>query len=158
MGDATEKEGTIMDLSKKEYDQLLKQKSPNSPLGKNMVWAFVIGGLICVVGQGVINLWKSAGLNESDAAGATSIVMIFLGALLTGLGWYDKLAKHAGAGTIVPITGFANAIVAPAMEFKSEGYVLGLAAKMFVIAGPVLVYGITASIIYGLAILGLGIW
>lgn len=146
-----------MDLSKKEYDALLKQKSPNSPLGKDMLWAFMIGGLICVVGQAILNLWKGAGLAEADAANATSIAMIFLGALLTGLGWYDKLAKHAGAGTIVPITGFANAIVAPAMEFKSEGLVLGMAAKMFVIAGPVLVYGITASIAYGLIVLAFGL-
>lgn len=146
-----------MDLSKREYDAMLKQKSPNSPLGKDMVWAFVVGGLICVVGQGVTNLWKALGLSEADAATATSVAMIFLGALFTGLGWYDKLAKHAGAGTIVPITGFANAIVAPAMEFKSEGLVLGMAAKMFVIAGPVLVYGITASIAYGLIVLAFGL-
>lgn len=146
-----------MKLTKSEYDSLLKQKSPNSPLLKNMVWAFIIGGLICTVGQAVSNLWKAAGMDEANAAAATSITMIFLGALLTGLGWYDKLAKHAGAGTIVPITGFANAIVAPAMEFKSEGLVLGLAAKMFVIAGPVLVYGITASVAYGLIVLAMGL-
>lgn len=147
-----------MELSKQEYDALLKSKSPNSPLGKNLVWAFVIGGLICTIGQAVSNGWKALGLPEADAAAATSITMVFFGALLTGLGLYDKLAKHAGAGTIVPITGFANAIVSPAMEFKSEGLVLGLAAKMFVIAGPVLVYGISASVLYGLilCLLGMG--
>lgn len=109
-----------MHVSKDEYDALLKQKSPNSPILKDILWAAVIGGLICTAGQGILNLYKMAGLPEKDAATATSITLIFLGALLTGLGWYDKLAKHAGAGTIVPITGFSNAVVAPALEFKSE--------------------------------------
>ncbi|MCB6366096.1 stage V sporulation protein AC [Intestinibacillus massiliensis] len=141
-----------MHVSKDEYDALLKQKSPNSPILKDILWAAVIGGLICTAGQGILNLYKMAGLPEKDAATATSITLIFLGALLTGLGWYDKLAKHAGAGTIVPITGFSNAVVAPALEFKSEGLVLGMAAKMFTIAGPVLVYGISASVVYGLVV------
>lgn len=146
-----------MHISKEEYRAMLEEKSPNSPLVKDILWAAVIGGLICTGGQGVLNLWKTAGLTELDAATATSITLIFIGALLTGLGWYDKLAKHAGAGTIVPITGFANAITAPAMEFRSEGLVLGLAAKMFAIAGPVLVYGITASVIYGLLLVFFGV-
>lgn len=141
-----------MHVSKLEYGTMLKEKSPNSPLVKDMIWAASVGGLICTVGQAILTLWKMAGQSEQDAATLTSITLIFLGALLTGLGWYDQIAKHAGAGTIVPITGFSNAIVAPALEFKSEGLVLGLAAKMFTIAGPVLVYGITASVIYGLVI------
>lgn len=144
-------------MTDQEYAALLKEKSPNSPLWKDILWAVIIGGLICTLGQGIINLWKTMGLDEEAAAAATSITLIFLSALTTGLGWYDKLAKHAGAGTIVPITGFANAITAPAMEFRSEGLVLGLAAKMFAIAGPVLVYGITASVIYGLLLVFFGV-
>lgn len=144
-------------MTDQEYAALLKEKSPNSPLWKDILWAVIIGGLICTLGQGIITLWKTMGLDEEAAAAATSITLIFLSALTTGLGWYDKLAKHAGAGTIVPITGFANAITAPAMEFRSEGLVLGLAAKMFAIAGPVLVYGITASVIYGLLLVFFGV-
>lgn len=139
-------------VSQKEYQTTLQKHSPNSPLFKNIVWAFCVGGLICTLGQGILNLWKMSGISEPQAASATSITLIFLGALFTGFGWYDKLAKHAGAGTIVPITGFSNAIAAPAIEFRSEGLVLGLAAKMFVIAGPVLVYGISASVVYGLLV------
>ncbi|MCG8501566.1 MAG: stage V sporulation protein AC [Firmicutes bacterium] len=137
-------------FTQKEYQKYVQKKSPNSPIIKNVIMAFVIGGLICVVGQIISNYFKSRGLSTEDVAGATAISMIFLGALLTGLDIYDGLAKYAGAGTIVPITGFANAIVSPAMEFKSEGYVLGMGAKMFVIAGPVLVYGITASVVVGI--------
>ncbi len=141
-----------MQISKTAYQTLLQEKSPNSPLLRDLVWAFCIGGLICAGGQGILNLWKTAGMAPPQAASAASIVLICLAALFTGFGWYDKLAKHAGAGTIVPITGFANSIAAPAMEFRSEGLVLGLGAKMFVIAGPVLVYGISASIVYGIVI------
>ena len=127
-----------------------------SPLGKNMLWAFAVGGGICALGQGILVFWQMAGLDESDAGTAVSITLIALSALLTGLHVYEKLAKHAGAGTLVPITGFSNSVAAPALEFKSEGLVLGTAAKMFTIAGPVLVYGISASIVYGvvLAIFG----
>lgn len=139
-----------MHVSKDSYDAMLKAKSPNSPIVKDVIWAALVGGLICVIGQWITNLWKAAGQPDEQAAALTSITLILIGALLTGIGWYDKLAKHAGAGTIVPITGFSNAIVSPALEFKSEGLVLGLAAKMFTIAGPVLVYGITASVLYGL--------
>ena len=140
-----------MKYSQQEYQDYLNQKSPNSKLGKNMIWAFIIGGLICVIGQAFFDWYsKALKLGEEDARTAVSITMIFLGALFTGLNLYQKLAKHAGAGTLVPITGFANAIVSPAMEFKREGLVLGLAAKMFVIAGPVLVYGITASVAVGI--------
>lgn len=112
-----------------------------------MLWAFLVGGAICTVGQGILELYQNRlGLEEQQARTAVSVTMIFLGALLTGLDIYCKIGKYAGAGTLVPITGFANAIVSPAMEFKKEGLVLGLASKMFVIAGPVLVYGITASV------------
>ena len=145
-----------MKLDKQKYQQMLEQKSPNSPLWKDCLKAFLVGGAICTVGEGVSNFWQSRGLETADAAAATAITMVFLGALLTCLHLYEKLAKHAGAGTIVPITGFANAIVSPAMEFKSEGLVLGVGAKLFVIAGPVLVYGISASVLYGLALLLMG--
>lgn len=139
-----------MDMTNKEYGAYVNSKSKPSPLGKNLVWAFVTGGLICTGGQALLNLYRWAGMNESGAATAVSMTLIFLAALFTGLGWFDKIAKRAGAGTLVPITGFANAVVAPALEFKSEGLVMGMSAKMFVIAGPVLVFGISASIIYGL--------
>lgn len=139
-----------MKLNRTEYQQMLKKESPPSPLGKDMLWAGVIGGLICTVGEAVSTFYQARGLDTEAAATATAITMVFLGALLTGLHVYDKIAKLAGAGTLVPITGFANAIVSPAMEFKSEGLILGLAAKLFAIAGPVLVYGISASVIYGL--------
>ena len=138
-----------MKLSKAEYQRMLEKRSPNSPLVVDVLWAGLIGGAICVVGQAASNYYQSRGLDVDSAAGATSITMILLGALLTAVHLYDKLAKRAGAGTIVPITGFANAIVSPAIEFKSEGFVLGLAAKMFAVAGPVIVYGVTASVIYG---------
>ena len=139
-----------MKLSKAEYQRMLKKRSPDSPLAVDVLWAGLIGGAICVVGQAVSNYYQSRGMDTDGAAGATSITMIFLGALLTAFHLYDRLARRAGAGTIVPITGFANAIVSPAIEFKSEGFVLGLAAKMFAVAGPVIVYGVSASVIYGL--------
>lgn len=138
-----------MKLSRTEYQQMLEKESPPSPLGRDMLLAGLIGGLICTVGQAVSDFYRARGLDTDQSAAATAITMVFLGALLTGLHLYDKIAKYAGAGTIVPITGFANAIVSPAMEFKSEGLVLGLAAKLFTIAGPVLVYGISASVVYG---------
>ncbi|BDF72259.1 stage V sporulation protein AC [Oscillospiraceae bacterium] len=139
-----------MDMTNKEYGAYVNSKSKPSPLWKNLLWAFVTGGLICTGGQGLLNLFRWAGMNENAAATAVSMTLIFLSALFTGLGLFDNLAKHAGAGTLVPITGFANAVVSPALEFKSEGMVMGMSAKMFVIAGPVLVFGISASIIYGL--------
>ena len=137
-------------VTKKEYQKMTEQKSPNSPLFKNMIWAFLVGGAICTIGQVILNIFKYYGLDELDASSATSVTLIFLGALFTGLKIYDNLAKHAGAGTLVPITGFANSIVSPALEYKSEGFILGMSAKMFTIAGPVLVFGISASILYGL--------
>ena len=127
-----------MKLDKQTYQKLLERKSPNSPLWRDCLLAFLIGGAICTVGEGVRQMWLSRGLDTEDTAAATAITMVFLGALLTCLHLYEKIAKYAGAGTIVPITGFANAIVSPAMEFKSEGLILGLGAKLFVIAGPVL--------------------
>ena len=138
-----------MKVSKQDYGELVKELSPNSPMGKDLFHAFWIGGTICTIGQVVMNFWTGFGLGKDDAGAATCVVMVFLGALLTALSLYDNIAKHAGAGTLVPITGFANAVVSPAVEFKSEGFILGMAAKMFTIAGPVIVYGVLASVGYG---------
>ncbi|MEA4895766.1 MAG: stage V sporulation protein AC, partial [Oscillospiraceae bacterium] len=129
-------------MSKEEYGAYIKKVSPNSKLLPNMVKAFLIGGAICCVGQAILAMYSSAGLSKEFASTATSITLVFLGALLTGLGIYDDIAKHGGAGTLVPITGFANAVVSPALEFKTEGFVTGTGAKMFIISGPVIVYGI----------------
>lgn len=140
-----------MKLSDKEYGEYLKEKSPNSKLAKDVCLAFLTGGIICIIGQAFFDLYtKFFAMTEDLSRTAVSVTMILIGALLTGMNVYGKIAKHAGAGTIVPITGFANAIVSPAMEFKKEGLVLGLAAKMFTIAGPVLVYGISSSAVVGL--------
>lgn len=133
-----------------KFQKQVDQATPKPPLLKNIVWAFVVGGLICTFGQFIMNTFTDFGLSKKDAAGATGAVLIFLSAFFTGLGIYDELGKRAGAGSIVPITGFANSIVAPAMEFKREGYVFGIGAKMFVIAGPVLVYGMLTAFIIGL--------
>ena len=121
-----------------------------SPWLKNIIWAFLVGGAICMLGQWILNTAENMGIPKEDSGCISSVTLIFLSGLFTGLGLFDKLAKHAGAGTLVPITGFANAVISPAMEFKTEGYVLGLGAKMFVIAGPVIVYGISSSILCGL--------
>lgn len=139
-------------MTAKEYQDWNKKICPKSKSYINIPMAFLVGGLICVLGQAVLNLGLYYGLEKDVASGTASISLIFLSALLTGLNCYDNLAKHAGAGTLVPITGFANAMVAPAMEFKTEGLILGLGAKMFSIAGPVIVYGVGASILYGLII------
>lgn len=133
----------------KEYQEYVKNKIPKPNYLKNCLWAFFVGGGICTVAQVIYNLLEDSGLSETDSGTVTVIIMIFLGAFLTGLGVYDKLGKKSGAGSIVPITGFANSIVSPAMEFKTEGYVLGVAAKMFSVAGPVLVYGFGSSVIIG---------
>ena len=138
-----------MDMTNQEYGRYVSQKAKPSPLWKNLLWAFVTCGAICTLGQVLRNLYERLGLSGDDAGTAVSVTLIFLSALLTGLGLFDKLAKHAGAGTLVPITGFANAVVSPALEFKCEGLVMGVGAKMFVIAGPVLAYGISASVLYG---------
>lgn len=136
-------------VSQKQYDKMVKKSSPNSKTFMNCIKAFLIGGLICAVGQGFMNLYIFLGLDEKSAKTLTSITLIFLGILLTAIGVYDKIARHAGAGTLVPITGFANSMSSPAIEFKAEGFITGLGAKLFIIAGPVIVYGISASIIYG---------
>lgn len=136
--------------SEEQYQKKVDQVTPKPPLLKNLLWAFVVGGLICTLGQFILNYFVDLGLSKKDAAGAAGAVLIFLSAFFTGLGVYDELGKRAGAGSIVPITGFANSIVAPAMEFKREGYVFGIGAKMFVIAGPVLVYGMLTAFIIGL--------
>lgn len=138
-----------MKISSMQYGDLVKEYSPNSHTLVDMCNAFWTGGLICVLGQLILNGWGLTGLSEELSATATSMTLVFLGALLTGIGLYDRFAKVAGAGTIVPITGFANSVVSPAMEFKTEGFVMGMSAKMFTIAGPVLVYGLSASVIYG---------
>lgn len=141
-----------MNMSNQEYANYIKQKMPKSPIGVNMLKAFIIGGLICCVGQGLLDAFGSLGLSEDNSATAECISMVFLGAFLTGLGLYDKLAKHGGAGTLVPITGFSNAVASPALEFRTEGLVTGTASKIFTIAGPVIVYGVGASVIYGLVL------
>ena len=142
-----------MDMTNQDYGKLVNDRSKPSPMGKNLVWAFLVGGAICTIGQGLSNLYQSWGLDKDQAGTAVSVTLIFAAALLTGLGCFDKLAKRAGAGTLVPITGFANAMVSPALEFKSEGLITGTAAKLFVVAGPVLGFGISASVIYGLILL-----
>ena len=136
-------------MTQKQYAKLVQQISPNSPVGKDCLMAFLVGGLICLLGQCCITLYTSLGLPKEDAGTAASMSLVALSALLTGLSLYDDLAKAAGAGTLVPITGFANAISAPAVEFKTEGFILGVGAKMFTIAGPVIVYGLAASVVYG---------
>lgn len=135
-----------------EYLKMSQNASPNSPIIKNVIMAFIFGGTICTIGQVLLNIYKMCGMETQDARAGVSVTLIALGAILTTLRVYDNIAKVAGAGTLVPITGFANSIVAPAIEFKSEGHVMGIGAKMFIIAGPVLVFGITASIVYGLII------
>ena len=142
-----------MDLTPQEYQQYVKQRAQKSPLVKDVVLAFVIGGLICVLGQLIQNGWAAAGLNQEDAGTATSCSLVALSALLTGLNLYNKIARFGGAGTLVPITGFANAVVSPAIDFKSEGIVTGMAAKMFLVAGPVIVFGTLASVVYGVVLM-----
>lgn len=139
-----------MKITANEYGEMAKKASPNTKSYKTIPLAFLIGGLICSFGQLLTNLYLDLGMNQDTASAVTSITLIFIAALLTGLNLYNKIAKLAGAGTLVPITGFSNSVVSPALEFKSEGYILGLGAKLFVISGPVIVYGITASVAYGL--------
>ncbi len=135
--------------TKEQYAKITEEVSPPSPVVKNCFRAFLFGGLICTLGQGFFKLYSFLGLDETSARSFVSITLIFLSALLTCLGVYDKIAKHAGAGTLVPITGFANAMVSPAMEFKREGIITGLGVKMFFVSGPVIVFGISCSVIYG---------
>jgi stage V sporulation protein AC len=139
-----------IDMTEKQYGKLVDELSPKSPMGWDCVAAFVVGGAICTLGQVLINLYTQFGMEKQDASTAASMSLVVLSALFTGLSLYDNLAKYAGAGTLVPITGFANSIAAPAVEFKTEGFILGVGAKMFTIAGPVIVYGVSASVVYGI--------
>ncbi len=139
-----------MDMNREKYKQYAEQHMPRSRAGRNMLRAFVTGGLICTVGEALSRFYSSRGLDEETASTAVAVTLIVLGAALTAFGVYDRLAKFGGAGTLVPITGFANAVTAPALEFKTEGKITGTAAKMFVIAGPVIVYGVSAGAVYGL--------
>lgn len=141
---------SYFNMSKEAYGAYVKKKSPNSKIFPNLIKAFLVGGLICCIGQAILSLYTMLIIDKELSATLTSISLVFIGALLTGLGIYDKIAKIGGAGTLVPITGFANAVVAPALEFKTEGFVTGTGAKMFIISGPVIVYGISASVLYGL--------
>lgn len=136
-------------MKNSDYKTYVDKMTPNSPMLKDLIWAFCVGGIICTIGQAFFNLYEYLGISEECVPMLTSSTMVLLSALFTGFGIYDNIAKHAGAGTIVPITGFANAITSPALEFKSEGYILGLAVKMFTVAGPVLVYGITSGFFAG---------
>jgi len=137
-------------VTEKEYGKLVQELAPKSPIKKDCINAFWIGGLICVLGQLAINGYTALGLEKQDASTAASMSLVVLSALLTGFSLYDNIAKYAGAGTLVPITGFANSIASPAIEFKTEGFILGVGAKMFTIAGPVIVYGVSASVVYGI--------
>lgn len=142
-----------MEMTPQEYQQYVQSMAKKSPIVKDTLLAFVIGGAICVLGQLIQNGWAAAGLGKQAAGTATSCTLVFLSALLTGLNLYNKIARYGGAGTLVPITGFANAVVSPAIDFKSEGFITGMAAKMFLVAGPVIVFGTIASVLYGIAIL-----
>ena len=138
-----------MDMTPKEYQDYVAKKQKKSPIVKDTVLAFLIGGAICVLGQGIQELWTAAGLDRESAGTATSVSLVFLSILLTGLNLYNKIGRFGGAGTLVPITGFANAVASPAIDFKAEGIVTGMAAKMFVVSGPVIVFGTVASVVYG---------
>lgn len=139
-----------MNITPQMYSEMTKQASPKSNAKVNISIAFVTGGGICVIGQILLNIFEAAGLEKTSASAWTSIILVTASAICTGLGWYEKLAKHAGAGTLVPITGFSNAISSSAIEAKSEGFILGVGAKIFTIAGPVILYGLSASVIYGI--------
>ena len=147
-----------MDMNNQQYNQYVSAKADPSPLWKDCLWAFCVGGAICAGGQGLLALYQSWGADQEDAAAWVSISLIFLASLLTGLGVFDSIAKRAGAGTLVPITGFSNAMVSPALEFKSEGFITGTASKLFTVAGPVLAYGISASVVYGIILYIVGLF
>ena len=142
-----------MKMTKEEYQRYVAQKAQKSPIVKDTACAFLIGGGICVIGQAILNLAKGQGLDQTAAGTVTTICLVGLSALLTGMNLYNKLARFGGAGTLVPVTGFANAVVSPAIDFKAEGFVTGMAAKMFLVAGPVLVFGTVAAAIYGVILL-----
>ena len=145
-----------METTPEKYQQYVRQKQKKSPLAKDLALAFLIGGLICVVGQLILNGWSELGLAKDDAATATSVTLVFLSVLATALGLYHRLARYAGAGTLVPITGFANAVASPAIDFRAEGLITGTAVRMFTVAGPVIVFGTAASAVYGLVLWLLG--
>ena len=138
-----------MEMTPQEYQKYVQSMAKKSPIVKDVFLAFVIGGAICVLGQLIQNGWAAAGLSKQASGTATSCTLVFLSALLTGLNLYNKIARYGGAGTLVPITGFANAVASPAIDFKSEGLITGMGAKMFIVAGPVIVYGVAASALYG---------
>lgn len=139
-----------MRISNKQYDEMVKKASPNSPIILDCIKAFLIGGAICCFGQLLFYIFRKSGMSLDESRSLVSITLIIITAILTGIGVFDKIAKHAGAGTIVPITGFANSVVSPAMEFKSEGFIMGTGASIFKVAGPVILYGTTAASLYGL--------
>ena len=147
-----------MKMSQREYNEYVNSKAGPSPIWKNCLWAFCSGGLICVLGQGLLNWYQALGQPRETAGTLVSVSLIVLSAALTGLGWFDSIARHTGAGTLVPITGFANAMVSPALEFKSEGLILGTGARLFTVAGPVLAYGISASVVYGAVLAAARLW
>ena len=147
-----------MEMTNKEYNDYVKAKAKPSPIVKDCIWAFCVGGLICTIGQLLSNLYQNWGVSREDAGTLVSVTLVFVASLLTGLGVFDDIAKRAGAGTLVPITGFSNAMVSPALEFKSEGFITGTAVKLFTIAGPVLVFGISASVIYGIILWIVGLF
>lgn len=138
------------EMTKEQYDEMVKKASPNSPIVKNCIKAFIVGGIICTIGQIITNIAKFYGASTEDAGTYTSVILVIAASALTGLGLYSKLGKFAGAGSIVPITGFSNSVTSPAIEFKKEGMILGLGAKIFIVAGPVILYGVLTSVIVGI--------
>lgn len=142
-----------MDMTPKEYQAYVKAKAPSSPIVRDCLRAFLVGGLICTLGQAIQNGWLAAGLTKDDAGAATACSLVLLSAVLTGLNVYSSIGRFGGAGSLIPITGFANAVVSPAIDFKAEGLITGMAAKMFTVAGPVIVFGSFASVIYGVVLM-----
>lgn len=142
-----------MDMTPKEYQAYVKEKAPSSPIVRDCLRAFLVGGLICTLGQAIQNGWLAAGLTKDDAGAATACSLVLLSAVLTGLNVYSSIGRFGGAGSLIPITGFANAVVSPAIDFKAEGIVTGMAAKMFTVAGPVIVFGSLASVVYGVVLM-----
>ena len=147
-----------MNLDSKSYKKYAKERAKKSPLAKDSLMAFLIGGAICMLGQAIMIIYKAVGVPDDMAKSLVPVTLIFLAALFTGIGIFDNLAKIAGAGTLVPITGFANAVVSPAIDNKSEGFIMGVGAKMFVVAGPVIVYGIISSVLYGVVYYSVGLF
>ena len=142
-----------MDMTPKEYQAYVKANAPSSPIVRDCLRAFLVGGLICTLGQAIQNGWLAAGLTKDDAGAATACSLVLLSAVLTGLNVYSNIGRFGGAGSLIPITGFANAVVSPAIDFKAEGLITGMAAKMFTVAGPVIVFGSLASVIYGVVLM-----